>query len=195
MKEILRTGGFLLLVCAVAASLLAVTEQITAPRIKEFQIQSLLKAKKFVLANAAQFKPVSFAMQNATGETATRTIDIALASDGTPVGYVVQTAPKGYAGPIELVIGLNPDLTISGVKIQSMRETPGLGTKLADKFMTDFLQACKTVGKTLRFKVKKDGGDIDAITAATISSRAFCTGIREGVDRAQKYLAIAGGQK
>jgi Na+-translocating ferredoxin:NAD+ oxidoreductase subunit G len=104
------------------------------------------------------------------------------------VGIAVETyTSKGFGGKIKCVIGVLPNGNINNIGGFEMRETPGLGTKLKDpKFLTQFL------GKNPAhyiLKVKKDGGQVDAITAATVSSRAFC-------DAAQKaYSAIEKGGK
>ncbi|MFZ2955344.1 MAG: RnfABCDGE type electron transport complex subunit G [Candidatus Ozemobacteraceae bacterium] len=182
MKEILKTAWFLFVTCAIAAVLLAATEQLTAPRIKEFQRRSLMEAKKIVLPGAETFKQVDFANEKLTGTPATKSIDLGFDAAGKPLGFVVLANPKGYGGPIEMVVGFRSDLVLAGVKIQVMKETPGLGTKLTGKFMEDFLGACAKVGNAIRLRVKKDGGDVDAITAATVSSRAFCRGIQEAKD-------------
>jgi len=103
--------------------------------------------------------------------------------DGEPVGFAVRTySEKGFSGNIWLMAGFKPDGTIVNVSVLEHKETPGLGTKMTEAaFKDQFID--KNPGAT-RLKVRKDGGDIDAITAATISSRAFC----DAVDRAFETL-------
>ena len=106
--------------------------------------------------------------------------------DDEKIGVAVNTyTPLGYSGVIKLIVGFKTDGSISNVEVLTQKETPGLGTKIADpKFKDQF------IGKNLanydnnEILVKKDGGDIDAITAATISSRAYC----DAVNRAYKAL-------
>ncbi|MBF0409496.1 MAG: RnfABCDGE type electron transport complex subunit G [Candidatus Riflebacteria bacterium] len=183
MKDILKTGIFLLITCAISAILLAVTEQVTAPKIKAFKEKSILEAKQKVIPTAKTFKSV--AIKNSASDT----IDLALDAAGQTVGYVVQVAPKGYAGPIEMVVGINKDYSINKVIIQTMRETPGLGTKLADEteggFLKKFIDKCASIKEPAKLHVKKDGGEIDAITAATVSSRAFCKGVNQAIEKAK----------
>jgi electron transport complex protein RnfG len=100
-----------------------------------------------------------------------------LTKGGKPVGFAVKSfTNNGFNGHIELMAGFLPDGAISGIALISHRETPGLGTKMADlKFSNQFL------GKNpenFPLKVKKDGGQVDAITAATISSRAYCDALQ-----------------
>ena len=97
--------------------------------------------------------------------------------DGKLVGTAVQTyTNKGFNGYISLMVGFLPDGTIYNVSVMNQKETPGLGVKMKeDKFKNQFN------GKnpaTFKLMVKKDGGDVDAITAATISSRAACDALQ-----------------
>ncbi len=107
--------------------------------------------------------------------------------DGKLVGVAVNSyTDKGFGGRIEAMIGFLPDGTIFNTSILELKETPGLGTKL-QKSKSDFPDQFKGKNpKTFRLKVKKDGGDVDAITAATISSRAFCDAVQRAYDSFQK---------
>jgi Na+-translocating ferredoxin:NAD+ oxidoreductase subunit G len=98
---------------------------------------------------------------------------------GELVGTAVETfSERGFSGKIKVIVGFLPDGTINSCKITEHKETPGLGDKM-DKSKSDFaIQFDKKDLKKFRSKVKKDGGDVDAITAATISSRAFCDAIQ-----------------
>ena len=102
-------------------------------------------------------------------------------SGGKIVGTAVKTyTNKGFGGFISIMIGFSPDGKIINTKVMEQKETPGLGTKMNDvKFHDQFNGKSSS---DFKFSVKKDGGDVDAITAATISSRAFC----DAVNRAYK---------
>lgn len=176
MSDMLRMGAFLFLVAAVAGVLLAVTELQTAPKILENKLKQLAQARAEVLPLAKTFKEIAAEKSSEKTEYAA-----GFAENGQLAGIVVNVSPKGYAGPIEMVLGIKTDGRISGVKILSQKETPGLGTKLADEgFMAPFKKLIAEKDKPV-FLVKKDNGDVDGITAATISSRAFCKGIRDGI--------------
>ena len=99
------------------------------------------------------------------------------------VGMAVKTfSDKGFTKRIYLMVGFEPDGTIHNISVLEHAETPGLGDKM-DKSKSDWsLQFNGKNPATFKLKVKKDGGDVDAITAATISSRAFT----DAVDRAYK---------
>ncbi len=99
-----------------------------------------------------------------------------------PVGYAVKTyTEKGFSGHIEMMAGFLPDGSIYNVSILQHKETPGLGTKMSDqRFAKQFL------GKNpseFTLRVRKDGGQVDAITAATISSRAYCDALQRAYDK------------
>lgn len=107
--------------------------------------------------------------------------------NGDLVGVAVSTyTDKGFGGRIDAMIGFLPNGTIYNTSILSLKETPGLGTKL-QKSKSDFPDQFKGKNpRTFHLKVKKDGGDVDAITAATISSRAFCDAVQRAYDTFEK---------
>ncbi len=92
---------------------------------------------------------------------------------GAFVGAAVESAPMGgYSSEIKVMVGFNADGTINTYSVLSQAETPGLGTKMVDWFKTKSSIESLAPSKE-NLTVSKDGGKIDAITAATISSRAF----------------------
>ena len=99
------------------------------------------------------------------------------------------TSLQGYSGPISLVIGVNADNTLRGVRVISHKETPGLGDKIETNKADWILQFA---GKSLlnptvsHWKVRKDGGDFDQFTGATITPRAVVNAVRETLEMAQK---------
>jgi len=105
--------------------------------------------------------------------------------DNEIVGYAVNTyTKKGFSGNVSLMAGFRPDLTILNITVLEQKETPGLGTKMAEpKFKDQFID--KNPSQYI-LKVKKDGGSVDAISAATISSRAFCDAIQRAYNTLQK---------
>jgi len=104
--------------------------------------------------------------------------------DGELVGYAVKTyTMKGFSGYIEVMVGFEKNGTIKNYSVLKHAETPGLGTKMASWFNNDKKPNQCINGKNpkdTKMSVSKDGGDIDAITAATISSRAFLDAINRG---------------
>ena len=101
---------------------------------------------------------------------------------GQFIGCAVNTfTDKAFSGKFTMMVGFLPDGTINKSVVLDQKETPGLGTKMKEpKFYSQF-ENKKFEGE---LKVKKDGGDIDAISAATITSRAYC----DGINRAYKLF-------
>ncbi|MCK9612904.1 MAG: RnfABCDGE type electron transport complex subunit G [Bacteroidales bacterium] len=98
----------------------------------------------------------------------------------TVVGYAVKTfTDKGFSGHFELMVGLMPDGSINKIAVLSQKETPGLGDKMKTNWKDQFNGKNP---KDYKLLVKKDGGDVDAITASTISSRAFCDATQKAYD-------------
>lgn len=105
--------------------------------------------------------------------------------DNEIVGYAVNTyTNRGFSGNITLMAGFRPDGTIINVTVLEHKETPGLGNKMAEPEFKDQFNDKNPADFALR--VKKDGGPVDAITAATISSRAFCDGVQRAYNTLQK---------
>lgn len=99
---------------------------------------------------------------------------------------VVGSSEKGFNGLVKIMVGFKTDGTIQNIAILEQKETPGLGTKIKDE---SFLKQFR--GKnpsTYNLKVKKDGGEVDALTGATISSRAFTESAKLAFDEFLKNL-------
>ncbi|GAB1415317.1 RnfABCDGE type electron transport complex subunit G [Paludibacter sp.] len=97
------------------------------------------------------------------------------------IGAAVQTYSKnGFSGEIKIMVGFDKNGNIINYSVLEQKETPGLGTKMVDWFKTNKgkQNICGLNAKTNNLKVTKDGGEIDAITAATISSNAFLESVR-----------------
>ncbi len=104
------------------------------------------------------------------------------------IGIVFKVSPSGYGGPIPILVGLGADLTIKKIYIGSasegLKETPGLGAQIQNAKFKD--QFCNRTYSEI--KLIKDGGKIQAITGATISSNAVVTGIRQGIEKYKHFL-------
>ena len=100
---------------------------------------------------------------------------------GETVGYAVESTVVGFGGPLSLMVGVTPDRVVYNTSVLSQSETPGLGAKCNTdaKFMAQW-EGFNPAEKILT--VKKDGGDVDAITASTITSRAYALAVKNAVD-------------
>ncbi|MDO5759864.1 MAG: RnfABCDGE type electron transport complex subunit G [Bacteroidota bacterium] len=107
--------------------------------------------------------------------------------DGELVGAAVETYDNNaYGGKIKIMVGLTQDGTISDYSILETAETPGLGMK-AEEWFRDKGDIRGKNPATTKFATTKDGGDIDAITASTITSRAFLTAVQKAYESFMKY--------
>ena len=125
-------------------------------------------------------------------EGVTYTYNLAYDEAGNTVGCAVNVAPVGFGGPIMIKVGFKVDPktghnVVWNTKVLSHAETPGLGAKCSEPAFADQFKGFDPVAKKL--SVTKDGGDIDAITASTITSRAFVNGVATAVN---VLSAIAG---
>jgi len=113
--------------------------------------------------------------------------------NGLPVGTAIKTySDQGFSERIWLMVGFDAANKVHRISVLKQRETPGLGTKMKEpKFKKQFTGKDPT---SYKLKVKKDGGDVDAITAATISSRAFCDAVSKAYRALVKGL-VKGGKK
>ena len=114
------------------------------------------------------------------------------AANGAVVGYAVETMTKnGFGGAIRMMVGFTPAGEVYNVNVLEQSETPGLGTKMTDEGnpLIKSFQG-KNPGE-MQLAVRKDGGDVDALTAATISSRAYVDALARAYE-AYKIVSAAG---
>lgn len=107
-------------------------------------------------------------------------------SAGTVLGYAVKAAVGGFGGPVNLMVGVLADGTVYNTKVLSHSETPGLGAKCTEPAFAD--QFKNLDPSVTKLSVTKDGGDIDAITAATITSRAYVETVALAVEVANVIM-------
>lgn len=180
MREILRLIIVLTLICIVAAIALAKVYDFTKGPIAEQRRLAKLKAIEAVLPehnNEPDKDTVEFDLGD-IGEK--RTIYLGAEEDRlTGLAFEVKSG-EGYGGEIVAMLGIDPNGSVYGVEVIKLSETPGLGAKIVNP---EFREQFK--GKSLdntKFMLKKDGGDIDQVTGATISPRAIVKAIKEGLE-------------
>jgi len=178
MKEILKLVGVLTAICLVCTALLAAVYKKTEGPIAAAGLLKAAQAAKDVMP---------------AGTAEPERVELPAPDGGAPLVFFVSRrdgavqavalegrSARGYGGDVVLMVGL-ADGKLANFKVIKQNETPGLGNKIAkDLFRLPLL------GRALagtKWTVKKDGGDIDAITAATISSRAALEAIRDAIAR------------
>ena len=167
----------LLAICLVCSGLLACVYALTAEPIAAAAAAKNEAAIMEVLPETAvkveEERTVEF-------EGATYAYNLAYDEAGNTVGCAINVAPVGFGGPISIKVGFDINGVIWNTKVLSQAETPGLGAKCVEPAFADQFKGFNVEEKTLG--VKKDGGDIDAITASTITSRAYINGIEKAIN-------------
>lgn len=194
MKKLKSTLPNMLLslgvICTIAGASLASVNELTADSIKIAKQQKLESALQTVVKgfnnNPTEEKELYPTLDNDS------LVIYKARKDGELIGAAVESfSLNGFNGKIKILVGFDNKGILLNYSVLEQQETPGLGTKMDEWFRTDKKQQ-SVINKDLSkgtLKVTKDGGDIDAITAATISSRAFL----EAVNKAYQAFAAMNG--
>lgn len=170
-------SAILFAITAVAALLLAFTNSITIDKIEAGKIKEQNEAKAYVMPDAADFEEVDSVLLYEWVDPV-NAVYAAKDDAGNVIGYCVDVSPNGFGGAINMIVGISADDEITGVKIISMSETPGLGSKAQEPKFKDQFNAKKTESD---LKVIKSGTPADdeiiAISGATVTSKAVTSGI------------------
>ena len=167
MNKKLPAWIVLTVICLVAALALAFTYNGTKDRIAQQEEAKTVAVRQALLPAAASFEAVD-------GSEVYRGVD----ANGAAVGYVTVNTVKGFGGDVEISVAVDPEGVIQGISVggANFKETAGLGAKSKEPAFTE-----QFAGKTAPVALKKDGGEIDAITAATITSSAVVRGVNDAV--------------
>ena len=182
-KDMFKLGLNLLIISAVAALLLALTNSVTADTIAQRSEQANAEARKLVLDSAETFEEVKdIKTDNSKGIEVAEVYEAKDAS-GNTVGYTLKVLPSGYGGKIELMVGIDSaNSQVSGINVVSNSETAGLGARSTEPEFSDQYK-----GKPLEeLSVLKNGtpGDteIKEISGATITSTAVTNGVDAAIE-------------
>ena len=114
-------------------------------------------------------------------------------SGGQTIGYAVETATRqGFSGEFKLMVGFTPDGKVYGIKVLEHKETPGLGDKMSKEGNPLFASFERRSPAEMKLAVKKDGGDVDALTAATITSRAYVDAVARAFNAVMEATGYTG---
>lgn len=186
MRDILKLGGILLLVTAIAGGALSMVNSITKPRIDLQKRLALERALTKALPTADKNAIVLVKEEDQIYYKG-----FAFPDTTNLVGYAFVAKGKGYSSEIETMVGVDTIGNIAGTSILLQVETPGLGTKIEEiKYgETKPWFQLQFIGKKWEgLAVDKDGGEINSITGATISSRAVTNSIAEGLQKLEERL-------
>ena len=169
---VLRLGLTLLLITAVVAAILAGVNSITSPIIAQLNEQKTQQAIEEVLPGGYETEITDYA--DASGL-------VTKVYQG-PNGYALEVTPGGFDNTITMMVGVDNEGNVLGISIVSHTETAGLGAVAAADTSAGNAFRDQFVGVSGSVSVSKDGGEIDAITGATITSRAICAGVNAALD-------------
>jgi electron transport complex protein RnfG len=185
----LRLVLVLSLIAAVSGGILAVVNYFTEPKIKEAEEKATNAALASCLPGAGDFRKEETLPEGIGADVTEVYLGFV---NGEPAGVVVKVEPRGYGGKITMMVGVTAGGKVAGVKVLSHSETPGLGAKIKkDTFLQQAGFQEGGVGNPPA--LKQDGGKVEAITNATVSSRAVVRGINQALVVAEKYLSPAAG--
>jgi len=180
-------GAILAGMAAVCTALVAVTHSATAPRIAANEQAYLEQSLKPVLEGIEYdglLSESTIVLQPPHGLPGNEPITIyRVFADGAPIAALfVVTARDGFAGPIRLLVGIDGQGTITGVRVLAHRETPGLGDLIdADKsdWILQFAERSLDNPEIGGWAIKRDGGEFDQLTGASITPRAVIKAVRD----------------
>ena len=165
----------LFLVTAVMSGLLGLVNYVTKDRIAAFKAESMDAAMREVLP-ADSYSEVEYGGDDA----------LVAGVWEAAGGYVVEVTPSGFGGEVDMMVGVGADGKVTGVSIVSMSETSGLGSNASKpEFRAQYFGKAEAA-------LKKDGGDIDALTGATVTSRAVTRGVNAALAAAEYMRGGAG---
>lgn len=181
-SDIATPTAVLTIICIVVTLALSSANLLTEDTIKELQIQN---------ENAAMAKLMEGDYESATFTANDQDVDYTIVKkDGKIIGYIFKTSAKGYGGEISVMTAVKPDASVAAVEIlDASSETPGLGQNVTKK---DFYGEYKD--KSHGIVVVKGGNadttknEIDAVTGATISSKAVTTAVNQALEYANKII-------
>lgn len=183
MKEIIKLGIILLIICFISTALLAIVKEVTEPKILEQRQLAAEQSRKDVLPLAETFEALDAdSLQKL--QTADATIaEVFVGKKGSDVvGYFVKAKPSGYAGAVEILTGIDNEGKIVNVKMGENKETPGLGTVIGEpKFVSQYVGKGATGPLELIKTPDANETQITAITGATITSRCMTNGVNSAI--------------
>lgn len=178
-KAILIPTVSLFLICLVVTALLALTNNVTADKIAENEAQSKQESMFTVLPDATDFDEIEADVMYEGKD-----------KDGNTVGYAISTATQGYGGQVKAMTGISTDGTIVGVDVfYNDDETPGLGKNTSNESFRDQYKGLSVNTDIVVSKDNTAGNSqtVDAVTSATISSRAVTKAVNEACRLFNEY--------
>ncbi|MEZ9177425.1 electron transport complex subunit RsxG [Vibrio kanaloae] len=194
MLNAIKKNGLVLAIFACASTgLVAVTHELTKEQITLQEQAQLLSVLNQVIPHELHdnelFSACTLVEAEALGTKQAMPAYIARLNEEPSAIAIEAIAPDGYNGAIKVIVGMKIDGTILGTRVLSHQETPGLGDKIdlrVSDWILSFAGKQVTESNLDRWKVRKDGGDFDQFTGATITPRAVVKSVKQTVEYVNK---------
>ncbi len=201
IKVMLKEAGILFVITLISGLMLGFVYELTKEPIRLQQEKAVQEACAAVFSDAAQFIEISYVPdENFAAELAAEGVKLgtvfeAKDAGNTLLGYVIETtSTEGYGGNIVLYIGVSLDGTLNDISILEISETPGLGMR-ADKVLTPQFHQKKVSEFTYTKLGSKMESEIDAISSATITTKAVTNAVNGGLKAAAKLIQGGGSHE
>ena len=173
-KEVIHVALVLMIICAAVAFILSFVNMVTRDKIAENEEAEKKNAIEALFAG----ENIEYSALDIESDAVNAIYEVK--NDVGRLGYAVSVSPSGFGGNIDMMVGIDTDGKITGVRIVSLSETPGLGSRVADDaFLSAF------VGKSGSVEL---GRDADVISGSTISSKAVVLGVNNALTALGEYL-------
>jgi len=184
VRNTVKLGLILFIITAISATILALANEATEGPIALAQEKANNEARQEVLSIATNFESVSKEelTKITVDDNRVKEIYIGNDEDGTMVGYTIKTVSSGYGGELEIITGISVDGKITGMKVVSHSETPGLGANSTKpEFRNQFIDKSTESNLSVAKSAPKEN-EIQAISGATITSKAVTNGVNAAID-------------
>lgn len=187
-RKVVHYGILLFAVAGLASGMLAFTYAATKDRIERQKFLEQVRAVQAVFPSAAERDVKERADLLEVARTGSEIVAkvFEIAPGGQPAGYAFLVTPRGYGGPVTMVVGVDANGAVVGLRVSDHRETPGLGSAVIENagFVGQFRK--KTGADPVEI-----GRDIDAVSGSTITSKALAAGVRAALDA---FAKVGGGR-
>mgnify|MGYP000297486222 CR=1 FL=1 len=184
MNETVKLGLILLIISAVAAGLLGLSNAVTSERIAQADKIANDLAKQEVLSEAESFVTLDEAKLKDIAGAESNIVEINEGYDSSSnlVGYTIKATTNGYGGEIQFMVGISTEGRITGFKVLSHTESPGLGANSEKSYFTDSFIGKSAGGSLTSAKEPKADNEVQALTSATITTNAIVDGVNKVLD-------------
>lgn len=191
MKEIVKLGLILLIIAAVAAGVLGFSNKVTSVKIAENDKKTNDLAMQEVLEEAQSFNLMDEGKLKEIQNVSSNVIEVNEGYDSSSnlVGYTIKAKTKGYGGDIIFMLGISTDGQITGIKILSHSETPGLGANAEKSFFTDSFKGKSALSEITASKSPQSEHEVQAITSATKTTNGVVNGVNDVIEAYNAVLA------